>query len=54
MLCVRYVHFTKQNPFIRDKQILSSERMLHEDYYNNKDSVVKKQNLLPWAWRGLA
>jgi hypothetical protein len=30
------------NIFIRDKPILSSERMLHEDY-DNKDSVAEEK-----------
>jgi hypothetical protein len=37
---------TKQiSIFITDKPILSSERLLHEDY-NHKDEVAKKKNTL--------
>jgi hypothetical protein len=43
-LHMRYVHLkrAKQNLFIRDKPILSSDRMLHEDY-GRKGSIVKKK-----------
>jgi hypothetical protein len=44
MLYVRYVHLTKRpSIFIRHKPILSSERMLHKDYYR-RSSVEKKNS----------
>jgi hypothetical protein len=38
-------HLTRPSTFIRDKPILSSERMLHKDY-NRKGSVAKKKSLV--------
>jgi hypothetical protein len=45
MLHVRYVHLTKakRSLLIRDKPILSSEKMLHKDY-GHKGSVAKKNS----------
>jgi hypothetical protein len=40
MLYVRYVHLTRPIIFIRDKPVLSSERMLRKGYYR-KSSVAK-------------
>jgi hypothetical protein len=44
MLYVRYIHLTKatQSLFMRDKPIVSSQRMLHKDY-GHKGSVAKKK-----------
>jgi hypothetical protein len=41
MLYVRYVHSTSPSIFIREKHILSLERVLHKDYYL-KGSVEEK------------
>jgi hypothetical protein len=41
VLYVRYVHLTKAKLIIRDKPILSSEGMLHENY-DRKRSVGRK------------
>jgi hypothetical protein len=41
MLHVRYVHLTRPSIFIKDRPILSSEKMLHKDY-DRKGSVAKK------------
>jgi hypothetical protein len=41
MLCLRYARLKRRSPFIRDKPILSSEKMLHKDY-GRKGSVAKK------------
>jgi hypothetical protein len=41
MIYVQYDHLTKRSLFIRDKPILSSEKMLHKDY-DSKGSVTKK------------
>jgi hypothetical protein len=49
-LCVRYVHLIKAKPFINDKPILSSERLLHKDY-NSKGSGAKK--IWSWISRGM-
>jgi hypothetical protein len=41
-LNVRYVHLTKRpNIFIREKPILSSQKMLHKEY-DSKGSAKKK------------
>jgi hypothetical protein len=40
-LYVRYVHVKRPSIFIRDKLILSSERMLHKDY-DLKGSVERR------------
>jgi hypothetical protein len=42
----------RRSPFIRDKPIHSSERMLHKDY-NLNDSVAKKKNAFVISLKGL-
>jgi hypothetical protein len=44
MLYVRDVHDERRSVFIRDKPIISSERMLDKDYYSK--SSVEKKNLV--------
>jgi hypothetical protein len=54
MLDVRYIHFTKakRSLFIRDKPILSSERILHKNY-GGKGSVAEEKSLfLRFEWLG--
>jgi hypothetical protein len=52
MLYVWYVQLTRPSIFIRDNQILSSERILHRDY-NSKDSIEKSisSRETKMAWR---
>jgi hypothetical protein len=52
MLYVLYVHLTRRSIFIRDKPILSSERMLNKDY-DPKGSVAKKKKTLVMSPKGL-
>jgi hypothetical protein len=50
VLYVRYVHLTtaKRSLFLRDKHILSSEGLLHNDYVC-KGSVAKKKKKELWS-----
>jgi hypothetical protein len=52
MLYVRYVHLTKGQVYsLRDKHIVSSERMLRKDYY--RKGSVEKKNLWSYVSTGL-